>query len=126
MSFTALQNPEHLSSWLDLIWVNQIEPLFSQGLHFIQEFHISQAALAVTDKHPYPHAKRFECYLHGCEIANGYWELIDTELLEKRFSQYTGKHRVVTAKDIEGMPHCAGVSVGIDRLFAILLGRSKL
>ena len=58
-------------------------------------------------------------FIDGCEIANGYCEATNTNALEERFSEYKGPHSVVDTKDINGLPECAGVSIGVERLFAI-------
>lgn len=112
-----LQDAEHLSSWLELVWVNEIEPNLL-GLVVVKDFPPCQSALAKVVNTPYPHAKRFEIFLQGCELANGYYETTDTAALTKRFSEYSGKHTLVSAEDIADMPECSGVSIGIDRLYA--------
>lgn len=111
-----LQDPNQLSSWLELLWVNDIEPNL-QGLVVVKEFHPCQSALAKIVANPYPHAKRFEIFLHGCELANGYYETTDIQSLRERFAAYDG-FDVVNVDDIINMPECSGVSIGIDRLYA--------
>lgn len=118
ISYADLQDDDHLSSWLELIWVNRIECEL-QGFVIIKDFPVCQAALAKVEMDPFPHARRFEIFIDGCEIANGYCEATNTNALEERFSEYKGPHSVVDTKDINGLPECAGVSIGVERLFAI-------
>ncbi|GIS01525.1 MAG: hypothetical protein CM15mP103_00760 [Gammaproteobacteria bacterium] len=68
---------------LDLLMSHCIEPEISDwGVVFITDFPPSQAAMArsitVSDADV---AARFECYVHGKELANGYWEQIDADAL---------------------------------------------
>ena len=120
-----LAEPNHLSSWLELIWVNQIEPNL-RGLVVVKDFPLCQSALARVVSSPYPHAKRFEIFLHGCELANGYYEATDAAVLEQRFRGYSGPYKTVYAGDMKGLPNCSGVSVGLERLFALIQGKSRL
>ena len=79
--------------------------------------------MAKIAESPYPHAQRFEIYIDGCEVANGYHELTE-EGLEDRFAELLKttkikKSQVVSFDDIKCLPDCSGVSFGIDRLFAL-------
>lgn len=122
---SGLQKKEETSSWLDLIWVTKIEPGL-KGLVVVKDFHPSQSALAEVVSEPYPHAKRFEILLNGCELANGYHETTDLGVLEERFHSAKSHVPIVDVRDIKNMPACAGVSVGIDRLFAQIKGLRSL
>ncbi|UTC25003.1 hypothetical protein MMH89_04710 [Candidatus Comchoanobacter bicostacola] len=121
--FDGLVNSDQINGWLDLIWVNKVEPTFSSGIHVVSKFPVEQAALAKIAESPYPHAQRFEIYIDGCEVANGYHELTE-EGLEDRFTELLKttkikKSQVVSFDDIKCLPDCSGVSFGIDRLFAL-------
>jgi len=72
-------------------------------------------------------ARRFEAYLNGVELANGYFELTDHKEQLERFrsdSEYRSSHqlpvlpydRLLVSALEAGMPVCAGVAMGIDRL----------
>jgi len=87
----------------------------------------TQAALArVTEGDP-PVALRFELYVRGIELANGYEELTDPIELRRRNEQ-TNRQRSADGKSIlptesrlleameYGMPACTGVAVGFDRI----------
>ena len=73
---------------LALLMSHCIEPAISDwGIVFVTEFPVSQAALARTmavDSGAV--AARFECYIDGCEVANGYWEQCDVAGLTAQFS----------------------------------------
>ena len=92
----------------------------------VKDFPVSQSALAKILNEPYPHAKRFEIYLNGCELANGYYETIDTEALQASFKAYEGAYEVVDCSEIINMPECSGVSVGVDRLYALVTQQLSL
>ena len=75
--------------------------------------------------------------MRGVELANGYWEESDPEVLVRRFEadnrvrqsrgQTTHKidERLISATSA-GVPDCAGVALGFDRLLMLALGRSEL
>ncbi|MFT4610303.1 MAG: lysyl-tRNA synthetase class 2, partial [Cellvibrionaceae bacterium] len=82
-------------------------------------------------------ARRFEAYLNGLELANGYYELTDAIEQKKRFEKDV-KHRhdnslatvpfdkhLVAALE-SGMPACAGVALGVDRLLMVLGEKSSI
>ena len=91
---------------------------------FLYDFPPSQAALSKINNGV---AERFELYMKGSEIANGFHELTDAEEQKARFekNQIERKARGQFIPDIDhyfidalkaGLPACAGVAVGIDRL----------
>ncbi|OGT77019.1 MAG: EF-P lysine aminoacylase GenX [Gammaproteobacteria bacterium RIFCSPLOWO2_02_FULL_47_50] len=95
--------------------------------HMIYDFPVVQSALARIRHSDPPVAERFELFIHGLEIANGFHELCDAGEQKKRFVQdnlqreKSGKPEVfIDEKFIEalkyGLPPCAGVAVGVDRL----------
>lgn len=119
IDYEGLQDKEHMSSWLEIIWVSLIEPSLS-GLTVVKDFPLCQSALAKIDHHPHERARRFEILIDGCEIANGYFEETDIRELSKRFAEYQGPHKVVSAQEISNLPSCSGVSIGVERLYAFL------
>lgn len=119
---------------LDLIFNALIEPKIGvERPCFIHSYPASQAALAKTKQNfeGLETAKRFELYWRGIELANGYHELTDPQEQAQRFEQdnlyRTNQGKVVRALDNNllaaldnGLPSCAGVALGIDRLLMIL------
>jgi lysyl-tRNA synthetase class 2 len=113
---------------LQVLLSHLIEP--SMGIEkplFLYDFPLSQAALSKIRHDQYPVAERFELYINGSEIANGFHELTDADEQEKRFkaNQLAREKNHQTIPEIDhffidalksGMPDCAGVAVGLDRL----------
>ena len=124
---------------LALLMTHCIEPAISDwGVVFVTEFPVSQAALARTMAvESGAVAARFECYVDGCEVANGYWEQCDVAELTAQFSadnEQRQKRGLPTreldqrllAAQTAGLPDCAGVALGVDRLLALRAGLGSL
>ena len=79
---------DDLDAWIQLIMTHCIEPVLPKNrLVFISEFPASQAALAkIRDSDP-PVAERFELYINGMELANGFHELTDANEQQQRFER---------------------------------------
>jgi lysyl-tRNA synthetase class 2 len=104
---------------------------------FICDYPASQAALARLKPGLPPVAARFELYLNGVELANGFHELVNADEQRARFDQDLTLRRArgqvqsplderLLAALAAGMPDCAGVALGFDRLVAIALGAPRL
>jgi lysyl-tRNA synthetase class 2 len=120
--------------WLDLLTGLVLQPeLPERQLTFVYDYPADQAALArVRDQAP-PVAERFELYLGRVELANGYQELTDAVEQRKRFEvdnetrarrgqkTYPVDEHLVAALE-SGLPDCAGVALGVDRLLMALRG----
>ena len=115
---------------LDYLLAAAVQPSFGAGRVYLLDFPASQAALAKIRAGAPQVAERFELYVDGIEIANGYHELQDAVELERRMRRdiearrETGRtvpeadQRLLAAHDA-GLPACAGVAVGLDRLVMI-------
>ncbi len=70
--------------------------------------------------------ERFEIYLSGVELCNGFTELDDGEEQKKRFQKNHQKidENLITALN-EGFPPCSGIAVGLDRLLFFCLPEAK-
>lgn len=121
-------------AWLDLLLSHSLEPQLGRArLTFVQDYPPSQAALARVRPGDPPVAERFELYLEGVELANGFCELIDAEEQRARFladlaiRESRGQHcppldeRLLAALEA-GLPECAGVALGLDRLLMLAIG----
>jgi lysyl-tRNA synthetase class 2 len=120
-------------TWLNLLMSHIIEPhLGKDRPYFIYDFPASQAALARIQPGNPPLASRFEVYYKGMELANGFHELLDANEQYKRFQANLAMReaRGLTAMPIDeffiaalehGLPDCAGVALGIDRLVMLAL-----
>jgi len=104
---------------------------------FVCDYPASQASLARLKPGEPATAARFELYLAGIELANGFHELVNAGEQRKRFEQDLGTRRRrgqpraplderLLAALAAGIPDCAGVALGFDRLVAIALGAERL
>ncbi|MGM0536337.1 MAG: EF-P lysine aminoacylase EpmA [Pseudomonadota bacterium] len=128
-------------SCLDLLMSFEIEPrLGRDGVEVVVDYPASQAALARHHRDPEDGAwvaSRFELYLEGLELANGYDELTDAEEQAARFEQdNVARHAAgLTEVDVDqrllaalahGLPEGSGVALGLDRLIQLALGKSSV
>lgn len=129
---------EHLNldrdGWLDLLLTHRLETGLGRGrLTFICDYPPSQAALARLRPGPEPVAERFELYLEGVELANGFAELTDAAEQRRRFEQDQAGRRELglpvppldeafLAALAAGMPETSGVALGLDRLLMAITG----
>ncbi|WP_227370153.1 EF-P lysine aminoacylase EpmA [Halomonas sp. M20] len=126
---------------LDLLMSQVIEPTLGQGvIDVVIDYPASQAALARKHRDSEDGtevAARFEVYVQGLELANGYDELTDADEQARRFTadnierENMGKplvdvdERLVAALNA-GMPDASGVALGVDRLIQLALGKQRV
>jgi len=135
----GLQGTDHTRSvLLDFLFSMAVMPgLGVNGPEFIDDFPVCQAALARIREGATPVAERFELFIHGVEIANGFHELTDAAEQRTRFEadnsrrQQQGHAPVpldehLLAALTQGLPDCAGVALGIDRLLMQILGYDSI
>ena len=124
--------------WLDLLMTHRLQPAFEPDrLLAVYDYPASQCALARIRADQPPVAERFEIYLGPLELANGYHELGDAGEQRARFGRDldirrgrgTGMppldERFLTALHA-GLPDCAGVALGIDRLLMAMTGSERI
>jgi lysyl-tRNA synthetase class 2 len=123
---------------LNLILAECVEPKLGQAAPTIlYEYPASQAALAkLSDTSP-PVALRFELYVRGIELANGYQELLDAGELRQRNAKANAaraadgkpklpeESRLLAAMEA-GLPPCTGVALGFDRLVMLAAEANSL
>lgn len=129
-----------LEEWRDYVMACIIEPkLDMKNGEFIYDYPASQAALAQvhTGADGKNYADRFELYLGGMELCNGYHELTDFKEQAKRFQEDLNLRKQMN-KDLpledlrflaaleHGMPECSGVALGFDRLAMLALGKQDI
>lgn len=115
--------------YLFLLMSEVIEPALAKEVAPIAlyDFPASQAALACSKNGK---AERFEIYFKGIELANGFHELRDHQLQAARFEEdlrrraeknlsFRDKDPYLLGALEQGLPHCSGVALGIDRLLAL-------
>ena len=122
---------------LDFLFSHTVQPALGDGRVFVFDYPASQAALARVRAGEPPLAERFELFVDGIEIANGYHELADADEQRRRFAHDRGVRerlgldpmpmdkRLVAAL-AHGLPDCAGVAMGLDRLFMIAAGETSI
>ncbi|MGX5914597.1 elongation factor P--(R)-beta-lysine ligase [Aliidiomarina sp. Khilg15.8] len=121
-------------TWLQLAMSHLIEPHIGiENPCFVYDFPASQAALAQISTADPRVARRFEVYFRGIELANGFYELTDSAQQEQRF-EVDNQARLALGKTVapadrrllaalaSGLPACAGVALGLDRLLMLKLG----
>ena len=126
-----------LDDWLTLILTHIIEPSLASKAVFIHGFPASQAMLArLSDTEP-PVAERFELYVNGIELANGFHELQDGIEQQRRFELELQQREQIGLPPMpmddalvdalmHGLPDCAGVALGVDRLLMLAANENAL
>lgn len=115
----------------------KIEPSLPQeGLVYLVDYPAQAAALARLNPHDPRVAERFEAYLNGVEIANGYGELTDAEEQRQRFEATIAQRQAYGLPTypldeaflaaLPSLPPTAGIALGIDRLIMLACGKNAL
>lgn len=132
----TIQDDGELNDLLDLLFSLGVEPNLIKPT-FVTEFPASQSSLArVMQVDDVQVSMRTELYWKGHELANGYDELRDGFELGQRMARDNRIRRNRGLPEIEadtellkalpGMPECAGVALGVDRLLMLLLGVDQI
>ncbi|TAH40985.1 MAG: EF-P lysine aminoacylase GenX [Gammaproteobacteria bacterium] len=118
--------------WLDLLITHRIQPMFpADHITVVRDWPASQCSLARIRPDSTPVAERFELYLGKHELANGYHELADASEQRARFENDNQRRRQRGQRELpiderflsalqQGLPDCAGVALGIERLLMCL------
>jgi lysyl-tRNA synthetase class 2 len=122
------------TDYLQLLLSHCIEPNLPAAC-FIFDYPVDQAALARIEEDDSGQrvARRFELFLAGMEVANGYFELLDEAEQRTRFEADIAERarrgydavpldEALLAALAAGMPECSGVALGVDRLVMAALG----
>ncbi|KQV73097.1 EF-P lysine aminoacylase EpmA [Rhizobium sp. Root1220] len=126
--------------WADLFsraLVEKVEPHLGFGrITILDEYPVSEAALARPSAHDPRVAERFEVYACGVELANGFGELTNPAEQRRRFEiEMTEKARIYGEtypidEDFLGalaiMPEASGIALGFDRLVMLATGASRI
>jgi elongation factor P--(R)-beta-lysine ligase len=116
---------------LDLLMGAVVGPALGRGrLSFVHDYPASQAALARLLPGTPPVAARFEAYVEGLELCNGFHELADAAEQRRRFEADRAARAArglplppvderLLAALAAGLPDCAGVAVGLDRVLML-------
>ncbi len=130
--------PEDRDGWLDLLMVERVQPhLGVERPTLLYDYPASQAALARVRPGNPPVAERFELFVAGIELANGYHELLDPAELRARNSRVNAQRRAdgkpalpeesrLLAAMEAGLPPAVGVALGFDRLVMLAAGAKSI
>ena len=126
-----------VDEWLDWILTQAVAPSFEpNGFTFLYDYPASQCALAtISDDGKV--AERFEVFYGDLELANGFNELTDASEQRSRFEEDNKKRLENNLEDMpidesflqaleSGLPKCAGVAIGLDRLLMVLTGKKDI
>ena len=118
--------------WLDLIFSLKIQPdLGEESVCLVHGYPAIQSSLARVSETDPRVAERFEVFVKGVELGNGFFELADPVEQEQRFDMEIAERRVRSLPAVEkderflsalqhGLPNCSGVAIGLDRLLMII------
>jgi lysyl-tRNA synthetase class 2 len=116
------------STWLDLLASHAVYPALAHDiLWVINGYPADQAMLARLNPNNPGIADRFEIFLNGVELANGFEELIDADEQAERFTSDHDRRQAMKLPNMlpdtqllaamrAGMPECSGVAIGLDRV----------
>jgi lysyl-tRNA synthetase class 2 len=119
------------------ILVSDVEPHLGVGRPtFLCDFPASMAALARLKGEDPNLAERFELYIDGLELANGFSELTDSEEQRQRFTEelirirHAGRTPPALPEPflsaLFDLDECAGIALGLDRLLMLFLGKNSI
>jgi len=126
------------SIWLDFIASHGVYPrLAHSGLQVVRDYPAEQAMLARLNPEAPQIAERFEIFLNGVELANGFRELRDAAEQRQRFVGDNLKRAATGLPEMAidekllaalnfGLPDCCGVAVGLDRVLMLAGGQRIL
>lgn len=138
VSYASVTLQESLNKrCFDEVLVREVEPhLLSMGPVFLYDYPASLGALARLKPDNPEFAERFEIYIGGLEVANGFSELTDSREQRARFEREHRKRQDLDKECypvperfldcLEYMPDAAGVAVGVDRLAMIFADRNRI
>ncbi|MDR2642410.1 MAG: EF-P lysine aminoacylase GenX [Planctomycetaceae bacterium] len=125
------------SAWTDLFFSELVQPELESVIVYDYPEGQSQLARCGMDSKGNKISERFELFLGGIEIANGYHELTDSTELRRRLRQVTAirvedgglqfpvESRLLQAME-SGLPPASGTALGIDRLLLYILNANSL
>lgn len=134
MPDAALDRDGLLDLLMSLVIVPDLPPL---QLTFVHAWPASQASLARRLPEQQGCAARFEVYCDGLELANGFWELSDAREQSQRFEADNRRRLALGLPEVSadayllsamqsGLPDCAGVAMGLDRVLMLILDKSRI
>ncbi len=122
--------------WLDLLFSELVQPDLDAVI--VCDFPASQSQLArIRMENDDAVSERFELFLNGVELANGYHELLDASELRRRFQETARRRKTAGRPDLPvesrllqameaGLPPCSGCALGLERLLMTLLNADSI
>ena len=120
--------------WLDFLFSHCVQnAMAKQRIYLVYDYPAIQSSLARIHPNDPRVAERFEVFIDGVELGNGFFELSDADEQEIRFDREIKQRRQQglppVAKDPlflsalkSGLPECSGVAIGLDRLLMLVSG----
>ena len=131
-------SPDDRDGWLDLLLAERVQPhLGVDRPAIVCDYPASQAALARVRPGDPPVAERFELYVSGMELANGYHEILDPAELRRRAAEANAQRRADGKSTLpeqnrllpameSGLPPSTGVALGFDRIVMLAAGAATI
>lgn len=129
---------EDITTWLDFLFSHAIQPYLGQGnVTFVYHYPSVLPSLARSLPDEPRKVERVELFFAGVELGNGFRELTDAQEQAKRFDNdikvrrergdfFPSKDERLLAALQSGLPDCAGIAIGLDRLLLCLTGTNTL
>ena len=112
---------------LDFILSTRLAPELGHGVPiFLSDFPACQAVQAIISTGEPPVARRFELFGNGMELANGCCELVEPVPLRQRLHALGVVDPELLMAATRGIPACAGVALGVDRLYMMISGATHI
>jgi len=132
--------------WEQLVFTEVIEPQLGwedksnhkAKISCIWGYPARDAALAQISTSNPLEAERFEVFVKGMELANGYHELQEAEVYQTRFNESLAQRKTLNYAQVpldqnlilalaeQGLPDCSGVALGVDRLIMLALNATQI
>lgn len=137
-SLGLYERSDDRSLLLEFLFSHSVSPNLGKDVPvFLYDYPACQAALARLSNDKPAKARRFELFVAGMELANGFHELGDADEQRQRFEKENRLRRLrgLVQVDLDeqflaalqaGLPDCAGVALGVDRLLMVLSGTNHI
>jgi lysyl-tRNA synthetase class 2 len=124
--------------WLDFLFSFKVQPALGlQSVCLVYGYPAVLSSLARVNAENPAVTDRFEVFVKGLELGNGFYELADSREQERRFDAENSERKTkglpLVKKDEyllaaleSGLPDCSGVAIGLDRLLMLLDGSQAI
>ena len=124
--------------WLDFLFSHCVQNnMPTHTVCLVHEYPAIQSSLARVHPNDSRVVERFEVFIDGVEMGNGFFELSDAAEQESRFDREIEYRRLQGLAGVEkdhllldalkaGLPDCSGVAIGLDRLLMLISGCNSI